>query len=645
MQPATIGTAGPAGHGKTALVRALTGRTAGTPEEGEGVLDLGFAFAEVGGERLGVVDQPGNERLVRTLLGDLHGIDLVLLVVAADQGVQPQTEECVDILHLLEARATALVITRTDLVDAPRVDEVRAAIDALVCGTRLERAPVHAVSSVTGEGIPALRDDVRRLTRTRAEPRDDGFFRMFVDRSFVAPSGLPTVTGTVLAGTLRSGDAVAIRPGVRPAEVDAIQVHGETVARAHAGQRVAIRLRALDRKHVRRGVVLADPRVEFVTDRFDCRIEVRPGARAALRSFDRVEIDVGTVETAGTVVVLEPGELLAPGARGYCQIALERETVLALGDRFVLRPAGAARTTGGGSVLHPFAVRHASSEPKVAERLARLESPGLPARLLAFLDLLPEAAAPAGYLAQGLGAGLDEVRRAAGGVPEILALPGASDPQAYATRERWERVVAGVGDVLARHHRAHPLEGGMEPEALRARLRTPVPPRLLDAVVGRLVADAALVRDGDLLRLARHRPGPPAARPARTARPAPAPRPTPGSAASVRESIVAGGMAPPDHRQLAVTAQLSAERLASILTALEREGAIVAIAPDIHLDRAAYDRARAVLVDHLTEHGTITVADYRTQLSTSRKYALALLEHFDHEGLTERDGDLRRPKR
>ncbi len=643
MQPATIGTAGPAGHGKTALVRALTGRVAPATDEAEGALDLGFSFADVGGERFGFVDQPGNERLVRTLLGDLHGIDLVLLVVAADEGVRPQTEECVDILHLLEARATVLVITRTDLVDTRRVEEVRAAIDALVRGTRLESAPVHAVSSLTGDGIPALRDDVGRLTRARTESRSGGLFRMFVDRSFVAPGGLPTVTGTVLAGTLRAGDAVALRPGALSADVDAIQVHGETVARAHAGQRVAIRLRALERKLVRRGLVLADPRVEFVTDRLDCRIEVRPGARAPLRSFDRVEIDVGTVETAGTIVVLEPGDVLAPGAIGCCQIALERETVLALGDRFVLRPAGGARTTGGGSVLHPFAVRHVSSEPKLAERLARLENAALPARLLAFLDLLPEAAAPAGYIVQGLGADPDDVRRAAAGVPEILALPGPSEPQAYALRERWERVVAGVGDALARHHRAHPLEVGMEPEALRARLRTPVPPRLLDAVVGRLVADGVLVRDGDLLRLLRHRPGQPAEQSAPS--PRPSSRATQGSAASVRDAIVAGAMAPPDHRQLAASAALPAERLASILSALAREGAIVAIAPDIHLDRAAYDRARTALVEHLSEHGTITVADYRTQLATSRKYALALLEHFDHEGITQRDGDVRRLKR
>ena len=506
MQPATIGTAGPAGHGKTALVRALAGGDPTQPAPEDGV-DLGFAFHDIGGERVGVVDQPGNERLVRTLLGDLHGMDLVLLVVAADQGVRPQTAECVDILHLLGARETIFVITKTDLADAARIDEIRAALAGLARGTRLEQAPVHAVSSTTGEGIAALRAEVRRKTATRMERASGGWFRMFVDRSFTVPGHAPTVTGTVLAGTVRAGDAIALRPGGLTGEVETVQVHGETVSRAGTGQRVAVRLGKFERKHVKRGVVLADPRVEFATDRFDCRVEVRPDARAPLRSFDRVEIDVGTVETAGTVVVLEPGDVLAPGATGYCQIALERETILVHGDRFVLRPAGAARTTGGGSVLHPFAVRHTSSEPLLAERLARLGDDALPPRLLAFLELLPETAAPAGYTAQALGCTLDELRRAAAGVPDILALPDPADPQALATRAKWERLVASVADALGRYHRAHPDEPGLEPEALRTRLRVPVPPRLLAAVVDRLAAEAVVTRDGEVLRLPRHRPG------------------------------------------------------------------------------------------------------------------------------------------
>lgn len=638
MQPATIGTAGTAGHGKTALVRALAGRDASTPDAPGGGVDLGFAFREVDGQRVGFVDQPGTERLVRTLLGDLHGMDLVLVVVAADAGVRPQTEECIDILHLLGARQTVFVITKCDLVDAHRRDEVRAAVAALAKGTRLEPSPLHVVSSTTGEGIVELRTDVLRRIAARAEWSADGLFRMFVDRSFTVPGHGPTVTGTVLAGSLCAGEAVALLPGRLGAEAESIQVHGEGVTRATAGQRVAIRLRNLERKHVRRGVVLADPHVEFVTDRFDCRIEVRPGARAPLRSFERVEIDVGTVETAGSVVVLGADDAIAPGASSFCQVTLERETVVVLGDRFVLRPEGSARTSGGGVVLHPFAVRHASGEPHLAERLARLAERALPPRLLAFLDLLPEVAVPMGYAAQGLGCLPDDVRRRAAGLPDVLLLPNASAAQAVASRATWERLVASVEDVLERYHRAHPDDAGVDPETLRARLRVPVPPRLLDVVIARLTADGAVVREGDLLRAPRHRPGQPVRPPARrTAATAAGP-------ASVRQAIVAGGMAPPDHRQLATATGLSADRLAILLEALELEGALVAVAPDLHVDRAAYERAKGLLVDHLAERPEITVADYRTLLATSRKYALALLEHFDREGLTVRDGDARRLK-
>jgi len=637
MQPATIGTAGPAGHGKTALVHALAGLDASTADAAGIRVDLGFAFHEIGGQRVGVVDQPGTERLVRTLLGDLHGMDLVLVVVAADEGVLPQTEECVDILHLLGAREAIFVITKCDLVDAHRREEVRAAVVGLAKDTRLEQAPTFAVSSTTGEGIADLRADLLRRVRGRTERGATGLFRMFVDRSFTVPGRGPTVTGTVLAGALRTGDPVTILPGHLAAEAESVQVHGESVARAAAGQRVAIRLRNLPRKHVRRGLVLADPRVEFATDRFDCRVEVRPGARAALRSFDRVEIDVGTVETAGSVVVLEKGDAIAPGASGFCQIALERETVLSDGDRFVLRPSGGARTSGGGVVLHAFAVRHTTGEPNLTERLARLGEPALPPRLLAFVELLPEVAIPIGYAAQGLGVLPDDVRRAAAGTPELLPLPDTSSAQALATRTAWERLAGNVDEALSRYHRAHPDDAGLDPEVLRARLRVPVPPRLLDVVVARLVADGVVVREDALLRLPRHRPGQAPTKPA--VRPRAVATAGPGT---VRQAIVDGGMAPPDHRQLATATGLSADRLATMLGALEREGSLVAVSPDLHMDRAAYDRARHLLVEHLANRREITVAEYRTLLETSRKYALALLEHFDREGLTVRDGDTRR---
>jgi len=652
MQPAIIGTAGPAGHGKTALVRALAETPGAAPDaerdpELGAALELGFGFHDIVGHRVGVVDLPGNERLVRGLLGDVHGIDLVLLVVAADDGVKPQTEECVDLLHLLGAKWVLLVVTKIDLVDAARVATVRDEIVALVQGTSFASAPVHTVSSTRGDGVAALRAEIVRRMGNLPARGGDGWFRMFVDRSFFVPGRGLTVTGTALAGTLRAGDALALRPGVRTAEARTIQVHGETVTTAVAGQRIAVQLAKFEPKQVRRGVVLADPRIEFATDRFDCWLEVRPSARAPLRSFDRLEIDIGTVETAGTVVVLGDGDELAPRSSGFCQIALERDVVVTNGDRFVLRPEGGTRTSGGGVVLHPFAVRHRSGEDRLTERLARLREQALAPRVLAFLELLPEFAVPLGYLAQGLGRTVDEVRRAAGGIPDLVALPATGDPEAYTVRDKWVQLVAAVVEALTRFHRTHPLEPGMDPEALRSRLRVPIPPRLLAAVVERLVAEKVIAREDALVRLPKHRAGQsgpsagPSAQP-RGAVPAPKPAAPSDVASSVREALADGGFTPPDLRNLEGKLQIPSARLAQILETLEREGTVVRVGADLAYDRGAFERAQALLVDFLRSHPEITVADYRTLLEASRRYALALLDHFDRAGLTVRIADARR---
>lgn len=642
MQPATIGTAGPAGHGKSALVRALAGLSAVADESEPPTVDLGFGFHDIAGRRFGVVDLPGTARLVRGLIADSHGIDLFLLVVAADAGVLPQTEECLDILHLLDARDLVFAITKTDLADDARVAAVRGQVEALARSSRFASAPVHAVSSTTGAGIAGLREEIHRRTTRPAARAVEGWFRMFVDRSFHVEGRGLTVTGTVLAGRVRTGDPVAFRPGGAAGEVAGLQVHGQSVPEATVGQRVAVRLPGAERKVVRRGVGLVDPRVEFATDRVDCWLEVRPGARQPLRSFDRVEIDVGTVETAGSVVVLEPGDALAPGAAGFCQLALEREMILALGDRLVLRPANGTRTTAGGVVLQPFAVRHASTERAVTSLLARLREPALPGRLLALHELLPEAAAPVGFAAQALGRTVEDVRRAAGGVPDLLPLP-AEPAEAYALRERWKKLVASVADVLARHHRAHPEQTGMEPETLRSRVRVPVPPRLLEPVVARLAADGVLVRDGDVLRLPQHVPGAmPVPPPPRHVRSGAAPAGDPAS--RVRRALESGGATPPDARQLVAATGLPADAVAAAIEDLVRTGDAVRISPDVAFGRDAYARARTQLVDFLASRPEITMGEYRTLTASSRKYALALLEHFDAEGLTVRIGDARRLK-
>ncbi|MEW6268787.1 MAG: selenocysteine-specific translation elongation factor, partial [Thermodesulfobacteriota bacterium] len=503
---AIIGTAGHIDHGKTALIRALTGQdTDRLKEEKErGIsIDLGFAFYDIEGRRYGVVDVPGHERFIRNMLAGAHGIDLVLLVVAADDGIMPQTEEHFDIVHLLGARRAIFVITKTDLVDERRVAEVRADVEVLAAGTAFEAAPVCAVSSVTGAGLDELRATLAEQIAT-LPPRDErGWFRMPIDRAFVVHGHGLVATGTAISGVVHEGDPLALRPGDVMTRARAIQVHGKTVPFAGAGQRVAVNLGGLDRAAARRGLVLADPRVEFSTDRFDCRLEVRPGARRPVRSFDRVRVYVGTAETMGRVIVLGARELEAK-SHGYCQLALDDDVVVANGDRFIVRSENATRTTGGGQVLHPFAPRHRSVDEALLGRLARLREPSLQTRLLAFLDLQHEFAAPTGYVAQALNRTDADVRAAAAGVPEVVALPSADDPQAYTTRDKWRQLAALAVEALQQFHRVHPLLAGMEAESLRSRLRVPVPPRLFRPILERLAAERVLVREQALVRLPTH---------------------------------------------------------------------------------------------------------------------------------------------
>jgi len=628
-----LGTAGHIDHGKTALVRSLTGQdTDRLKEERErGIsIDLGFAYYEIDGRRYGVVDVPGHERFIRNMLAGAHGIDLVLLVVAADDGVMPQTEEHFDIVHLLGVRRAIFVVTKIDLVDPARVRDVRGEIEVLACGTAFERAPVCDVSNETGAGVPELRAEIARQIADLPARDASGLFRLPVDRAFAIHGHGLVVTGTAIAGTVREGDPLALRPGDLATRARMVQVHGERVSEACAGQRVAINLAGLERGQADRGHVLVDPIVTDATDRFDCWVEVRSGATRPLRSFDRVRLYAGTAEVMAKAIVLGAREIPVK-EKGFCQLALDEPVVVATGDRFIVRSETATRTTGGGVVLHPFAHRHRSAEGDLPSRLAPLRDGTLPDRVYAFLDLLHEFAAPVAFVAQGLGRPQADVAAAARERPAVVALPSQAEPEALTTRAKWERLGAAVADVLKHHHEAHPLAAGMELESVRSRLKEPVPPRLFRPVVDRLETAGVVAREESLLRLPGHR--------VRLA----------GSeadeAAEVLRAIAEGGFTPPDSKQLAADISLAPERLQALLGVLERRHDVVRVAPDLYYAADALERARAALLDRLRARPEITVAEYRTMLSASRKYALALLDYFDRAALTIRVGDARRLRR
>jgi len=630
-----LGTAGHIDHGKTALIKALTGvDTDRLKEERErGIsIDLGFARFDGGDVEAGVVDVPGHERFIRNMLAGAHGIDLVLLVVAADDGVMPQTEEHLDILHLLGARRGVVAMTKVDLVEADRRRAVREEIEILLDGTGLEGAPVVEVSTVSGEGLAALRDTIRAALRDYARPDPAGCFRMPVDRAFVMRGHGMVVTGTATAGEVRAGATVRILPGGGEARVRGVQVHGHAVECAAHGQRVAINLGGVEHGAVGRGQIVCDLELDRTTTRFDAWVELRPAARRPLPSHAAVRVYLGTAEAMGKVVWLDGRDALVPKQSTYAQLVLRDPLAAFGGDRFILRAENASATIGGGVVLHPFASR---PQRRVDPRLAGLAAVRVAAtpleRLNALLALDTAFAVAPDALAAAANLRADAVRALLADQAGLRPLPSAARAEAYTTAEKWERLRAAVADALAAFHRAQPREPGMEMESLRSQLAAELSPKVFRAVVEQLAAEQVLVRADSLVRLPTHRTGldPAEAR----------------LAERVAERLSAAGFTPPDVKPLADELQLAPLRLTALLAELERAGRVVRAAPDLYFAADAVERAREVIRRDVAEHGEITAARFRDLINASRKFSIALLNYLDRTGFTLRVGDVRKLRR
>jgi selenocysteine-specific elongation factor len=633
--PVVIGTAGHIDHGKTSLVRALTGQDTDrlAEEKARGIsIDLGFAYLDVAdGERAGVVDVPGHERFIRNMLAGAHGMDLVLFTVAADDGVMPQTEEHLDILHLLGVRRGIFVVTKTDLVDAARIQAVRDDVEILAADTTLEGAPIVPVSTVTGDGLPALREEIERQLAAPAAPPRPGPFRLPVDRAFVMRGHGVVVTGTAIAGEVREGDHVRVLPGDGRARVRSLQVHGITVGTASHGQRVAMNLAGIERMAIGRGHVVCSDAIARTTDRFDAFVEVRSGARRALASHCRVRVHVGTAEVLGKVVVLGDRTAIPPREHGWAQVVLEAPVPALRGDRFILRDETARRTLGGGVVVNPFADRHRRGEAGLVDRLAALRDGDLAPAAYTLLALVPDFACDLAAMAQALGVDGADVTRALAGAAGVVAIPDAAAPEAWTTEAKWERFVAETTALVTAAHRAKPTEAGVEMEHVRSELGRSMSAKTFRWCVDRLVGAGDLVRDDSTVRLPTHRVAlDPAAR---------------ALGERLEHLLVDGRFTPPDLRQLEALVGTERRRLAEVLSVLEKEGRVVRVAADLYFARDAVAGARTLLADHCRTHGEISAAVFRDLIGASRKFAIALLDWCDRTGVTTRVGDMRRLRR
>jgi len=631
---AIIGTAGHIDHGKTALVRALTGRdTDRLKEEKErGIsIDLGFAALMVGDKRVGIVDVPGHERFIRNMLAGAHGIDLVLLTVAADDGVMPQTEEHLDIVHLLGVRRGVVALTKADLASPERLAAVREEVEILVAGTRLERAPIVSVSVVSGVGLTALRAEIERQLGALERVPPPGPFRLPVDRAFSLKGHGVVVTGTAVAGTIAVGAEVRVLPSGRQARVRTVEVHGASVASGAWGQRVALNLVGVERDAIARGHVVVDPVLTGVTDRFDARVEIRPVARKGVRNHARVRVHLGTAETMGKLVLLEGGSVLAPKSTAWVQLVLEQPLVALRGDRFILRAENGQATLGGGEVALSVADRHQRGDRELLPRLETVRG-GVPGEAAeALLALARELALPASVVAERLNLGRREVEEGLRGSARAMALAEGAVAETWTTRAKWEALRAWLIKLVGDFHATNPLLRGVEMEEARTQLPYEIGAKLFRAVVDRLSLDGVLLRHESLIALPDHR--------VQLAAPQEA------LASDVEARLAKAGYTPPDLRTLEGELGVSRRQIVDVLSVLEKQGRVARVAPELYYAAVAIARARAALEEFLATRPEITAAEFRDCLDVSRKFSIALLDYFDRSGVTLRVGDARKLRR
>ncbi len=627
-----IGTAGHVDHGKTALVRALTGTdTDRLPEEKRrGItIDLGFAYLPTaGGETLGFVDVPGHQRFVGTMVAGAAGIDLLMLVVAADDGVMPQTREHLAIADLLGLRRGIVVLSKADLAGAARRGEVEGEIRAALAGTALAWARVIPVSTVTGENVEDLKAALG-AERDAAAGRDRaGRFRLAVDRGFVLPGAGTVVTGTILSGRVAVGDRVVLSPSGTPARVRSIHAQSRAAERGAAGQRCALNLAGVERAAVHRGDVALDPTLHAPTGRLDVRLRILPGEPRAAATWLPVRLHHGASDVPARLVPLD-GAGIAPGREGYAQLVLEQPIAAAAGDRFVLRDTSAQRTIGGGTILD---LRPPARRRRTPERLAQLaaQAEAEPDRAVArLLDLAPFTLDLSAFCRdRALAADAADAAVARLGLVALAVGDGITALSAA----RWRAWTAALTEALGAFHAENPDLQGLGSERLRLGLEPRLPRPAHAAALARLVAAGSIVTEGSWVRLADHVARLSPADEALWARVAP------------HLSTPEERFRPPRVRDLAVLLDAAEAEVRRVCRLAGRAGQIDQVAHDHFFARAAVAEMAGIVasLSGTAATGEFTAAQFRDRVENGRKVAIQILEFFDRHGLTMRRGDLRR---
>jgi len=622
---AVIGTAGHIDHGKTAMVRRLTGvDTDRLPEEKQrGIsIDLGFApLVTPAGVHAGIVDVPGHERFVKNMLAGVGGIDLVLLVIAADEGVMPQTREHFAIVKLLGIPRGVIVLTKSDLAEPAWLDEVRRDARALVRDSPLADAPVVPFSAVTGAGQSELLSAIDQQlahasTRESAEPA-----RLPIDRVFTVEGFGTVATGTLWRGAIRAGDTLEVLPQATSVRVRRVQVHGQTMDEARAGQRTAVALHGVAREAIERGDWLVQPGSLAPSHILDVRFELLSDMPREWPANTRVRFHLGAGEIIGRLVLLE-GASVAPGGSALAQMRLEAPTVAARGDRFVIRQYSPSRTIGGGHVINPVAKKRYRHDLGL-ESLAVHESGSLEARLLEQLEREPKPAS-AETLAKAVTAPIADTVAALerlGAAHELIATP----ERRFVSQSRWDAARGAIEREVRGYALQHPARYGVMKGDLKRGLQPRIESALFDAAFAALIAERLLDQRGEHVR------------------PADTPWEPPVEIVTALEALEreleAAGYSVPE---AAVWQKQLGARAAEVAALGQFQGRLVRVNLEFTYTAAQMERLRSTLASWFAKQPALSVANFRELTGASRKYSVPLLEHCDRVGWTIRVGDERR---
>ncbi|PWC35962.1 selenocysteine-specific translation elongation factor [Azospirillum sp. TSO35-2] len=626
MKTVVVGVIGHVDHGKTALVGGLTGietdRLAEEKRRGISIA-LGFAHRVGAAGTLAFIDMPGHERFVRTMIAGATGIDAALLVVAANEGIKPQTEEHLAIARLIGVRRGVVAISKCDLVSEAQAAATARAVRRLLDGTPLQGAPVIHTSTATGAGMDGLAGALDGLFAGGAERPDLGCFHLPVDRAFAVPGFGPVVTGTLRRGSLHVGDTVELWPSGRTLRVRGLHVHGAAVDGAEPGSRVAVNLRDAELAELGRGDILATPGLLVPSRWIDVRLEVLPDAPRVLRAGDTVQLMFGTTDTAARLRLLDR-DALEPGEAAPAQLACAEPVTAAAGEPYVLRQGSPARTVGGGRILDPAAVRRRRFDPAVVRSAHALAEGRLADALAERLALAGERGLRSAELARlhGLPPG-----RPQPAFPGAVPLP----PDLWLAEPLYRSLRNAVLDAVRDFQAAHATERGAPAERLRERLPPALPPETLSALIGQLVADGALVRDAGLLRRRDLNAADLLSAGDRD------------TLAAVETAFRDGGLTPPDVAEV-VGRDTGRHRA---LHYLARAGVLVRTVDRVqkreilfHRDAVALAAERVAAALAGSADG-LTLGELAKRLGTTRKFGVPLLEHLDKLGVSQRRGDRR----